>query len=479
MIKKIITFFIGITTLIITQGQDYHAIQGSSYAGGLGVHNNPASIVNVPTKWDITILGAQVKNATNAVTLYNFSYLNFMDTAEYLFNSGRYNRFLVLNDNINLLNTRIALNKKSSIAFGANIKSYVRAKTSDYYFIDTMQRAFDFFQLNDPSQSYTADVAHSAWIELYATYARTVFDNESSRLNAGITLKAMRGISGAYGRLTSGKFSATSNGDFSITGGAMQYGYSANYDRWNEDNNTSDNLNALVRNSTGRLAMDIGFEYLVKPLHTVDIYDEDDYFDYDWKIGVSLLDVGANSFKHGRESRLFAGIKNGITSQSIESKFDSTITSVKNFNDSMATIVSQANALRGQFSVVNPTRLVINIDRFIYKEFSVNAELSLNVPGSLLKNYIYVQQLNLLTITPRWERKNLGFYMPIQYNNHQQLWIGAAMRAGPVLLGFHNLGNIFSKSKVQNGGGYIAFTIRASGKTEKDSRGKRLNCPWP
>ncbi|MBC7423753.1 MAG: hypothetical protein H7334_09900, partial [Ferruginibacter sp.] len=34
--------------------QNYHAINGSSYAGSLGVGNNPASIVHVPYAWDVT-----------------------------------------------------------------------------------------------------------------------------------------------------------------------------------------------------------------------------------------------------------------------------------------------------------------------------------------------------------------------------------------------------------------------------------------
>jgi len=463
------------------KGQNYHAINGSSYAGSLGVHNNPSSIVNTASKWDLTLFGAQVKNSTNAVTLHNVSYTHFRDTAELSFNNGNYSRFLVVNDNINILNARIAIDKKNSIAFGANIKNYLRVNTSDYNYIDTIQRAYDFFSLNDASKTYSADVAHSAWIELYGSYGRTIFDNESSRLNAGITVKLTRGISGAYGRFSSGHFSSTSQNnqlDYAVTGGSLQYGYSSNYDKWKDENTTSQNLNTFLRNSQGRFSFDLGFEYLIKPLQTVTIYDDDEYYDYDWKIGVSVLDIGSNRYSYGRESRLFSGIKNNITSNVIEAKFDSTITSVRNFNDSMATIVNQARALRGQFSVINPTRLVINVDRFIYKGFSINAELSVNAPTSMLKNYLYVQDLNLFTLTPRWETKKWGAYLPIQYNNKQQFWVGAAFKAGPLLIGFHNLSNILGKSKIQNGGGYFALILHAPGDTDKDRMDKRLNCPW-
>ena len=55
----------------------------------------------------------------------------------------------------------------------------------------------------------------------------------------------------------------------------------------------------------------------------------------------------------------------------------------------------------------------------------------------------------MITITPRWETKKLGAYLPIQFNNQNQFWMGAALKAGPLLIGVHNLANLFSKSSVQ------------------------------
>jgi hypothetical protein len=129
--------------------------------------------------------------------------------------------------------------------------------------------------------------------------------------------------------------------------------------------------------------------------------------------------------------------------------------------------------------VLNPTRLVANVDHYLTGNFYLNAELSVNIPLTFLsKSYFNVKAMNLLTVTPRWETKRLGFYLPVQFNNQNQFWVGAAFKAGPLLLGFHNLVNLFSKSSTQNGGGYLALIFRASkgpdGKTDS-----RLNCPKP
>ncbi|HSC37338.1 MAG TPA: hypothetical protein VLD19_05695, partial [Chitinophagaceae bacterium] len=76
----------------------------------------------------------------------------------------------------------------------------------------------------------------------------------------------------------------------------------------------------------------------------------------------------------------------------------------------------------------------------------------------------------------RWETKKWGYYLPIQFNNKNQLWIGGAVKAGPLILGIHNWANMFSSSSTQNGGGYIALVFHSSDFASKKSD-KRLDCP--
>ena len=67
--------FLSLLAIVIVSGaaaQNYHAVNGSPYAGSLGVHNNPASILMAPDKWDITLLGVQGKITTNTFTINNY-----------------------------------------------------------------------------------------------------------------------------------------------------------------------------------------------------------------------------------------------------------------------------------------------------------------------------------------------------------------------------------------------------------------------
>jgi hypothetical protein len=69
----------------------------------------------------------------------------------------------------------------------------------------------------------------------------------------------------------------------------------------------------------------------------------------------------------------------------------------------------------------------------------------------------------------------------------KQFWIGGAFKAGPLLLGIHNLANVFLKNSTQNGGFYLAITLRPGSSHDKSSgdddqklsrrERKKLDCP--
>ncbi|MFM2361802.1 MAG: hypothetical protein RLZZ316_704 [Bacteroidota bacterium] len=477
MRSKIINYFICFLLPVFTMAQNYRALHGSPYAGSLGVHNNPASILHAPYKWDLTLFGAQFKTSTNAITVVDYSLLSNPANSKYFFNNGAYKRFADQMVNFNLLNARIAIGKKKAIAFGVNIRGYNNLHTGSFNYIDTARTFGDFFKQN-PNTTFQMDQVHSAMAEFYITYSQTIFDNSTARLNAGITVKGGRGISGNQLSLLNGSVSNTIVNNrpvYTVNNALLQYGYSSNYDRMPQGG--TNNLANFFKYTEGAATIDGGIEFIIKPQEVADYYDDDNFYDYNWKLGLSILDAGLANFKYGTESRVASGVKAGITDIQLDNTFDSTITSLKIFNDSLAAVAGSISNIGGNhFQVINPMRVVLNADRFIYGAFFVNAELSVNIPTGFLKDYKRVNEINLLTITPRWETRKWGAYLPFSFNTNNQFWIGGAFKAGPLLIGVHNWSNVFSKKKIQNGGGYIALVLRA----REDVAGKkdrRLNCP--
>lgn len=469
---------IGLICSVAGRAQDYHAIEGSPYAGAIGVANNPASILSTPYPWDITLFSAQEKNTTNAVTFSNFSLLS-RDTIHYHFTGGDYSRYAAFNFNLHLFNMRLALGRKQAIAFGANLRGYTAVRTGAVNYSQGLTNMNQFFNINE-NTAYNATMVSSSWAELFATYSRTIWDDEYGRFNAGITLRGMRGLSGAYAQLESGSVNRTippgsAQTIYDLAAGSGRYGYSSNYDYWKSNKSTEQNIADFLGHTRPGAAVDLGAEYLVKR-QAVHIYgDPDNYFDYEWKIGVSLLDVGENVYKYGSQSRVVSQPRTDVSDAGLDEKFDK-IKTLAGFNDSLRSIVNSFSALNGFFKVWNPARLVVNIDRPLQDRFALNADLTVNLGGSNKGTRLFTKEITLLAVTPRWETRSLGGYLPVQVTTDGKVWVGGAFKAGPLLLGVHNWSNLFTKTKMANGGLYMALVIKP-GKGFSLKEDKKYTCP--
>ena len=459
------------------RAQDYQAINGSPFAGSMGVANNPATILSTPYPWDITIFSVQLKNTTNAVTFSNFSYLKHGDTLGYQWRPGYLRRYASFNYNVHLLNARFALGRKQAIAFGANLRGYGAARTGNTNYNDTLQDMNQFFNINE-NTTYRAQFVTSSWLELYGTYSRTLWEDSYGRLNAGVTLHAQRGISGAFAQLANGSVNRSVLDTltiYSLAAGNAKYGYSANYDYWHTNNSTTKNLQDFLGHTRAGAAIDLGVEYLVKT-QSVHLYnDDDDYYDYEWKFGASLMDLGANVYQYGTQSRAASNPRSDISDLNLNEKFDY-VSSLADFNDSLATIVNTISRLTGKFKIWNPARFILNVDRPLPEHFALNTELTLNLGGSNTGQRLFTKEITLLAVTPRWETKTLGGYLPVTVTTDGRVWVGGAAKVGPLLFGVHNWATVFSKTKAQNGGFYLSVVIRP-GKGFARTEDKQYSCP--
>jgi len=464
-------FISGLLLFNYSVAQNYQAINGSRFAGSMAALNNPASIVHVPYGWDVTPFAVQFKQSTNTFKVNNFSLLSKPTNVTVAAVNGVQKRYAFANQDIRLLNTRIRLNDKAAIAFGANIRNYAYFNSGNSNWQDTAFSLADYLKINLDHRPLSANAAAATWAELYASYAQTIFSDEYKILNAGITLQLNRSIAGLYGILNNANYFTTivNKPIYLLTTGNLQYGYSANVDKVDTNKTANANTSALLQNNSYSIGATIGIEYIFKTERNIRLADDlQDDFAYNTKIGISLADIGSNKFTYGSKSIAATAGLPGITDTVLENKFKPVLT-INGFNDSLASISSSFTQLNGNFYIYKPTRVVINVDQHLTDNFYLNAELTIPILPVFAKNILFIRDINLLAITPRWETKTFGAYLPILVNIRQQLWVGAAFKAGPVLFGTHNLANLFGKNSIQSGGLYLAFTIRPGKK--KDGKG--------
>lgn len=447
------------------QGQEYRALNGSAYAGSISVTSNPASIVRLPYSWDFSPVAMQVKYATNAIHVLGASYLSKWKNADVdvRLKNGNFRRYAFANMDIRLLGTRIRLNEHSAIAFGITGRTYLSIKSSVINGQDSLGSLREFLGVNQHNMPLSGNARASAWMGYEGTYARTVKFINNAQLNAGITLSLNRSLAGGF--INASDFSVlpgsvNNQPGYYLADGYLDYGYSGNLDGLDTVLTFLSGWKSFFKNTHYALGLSLGAEYIMPGYYN-------DESDVDFKIGVSLLDIGKSTFQYSTYSRTGRYNQPNISDSLVEQKFSELI-DAESLADSLQTIAGTINPLTGIFSIKPPTRLVINADKRVAENFFIHADVSIPLSATASKKKMNVQDMNLANLTFRYETDHFGFYLPVSLNNQMHGWVGGAVRAGPLLLGVHNWATIISKSKIQTGGMYLALIFRFGNKVNEE-----------
>ena len=456
------------------EAQQYHAIHGSSYAGAAGIFNNPASGVNSIYKWDLNVFSFQTTIASNHLSLLNTSLTN-PSNAIVSFNEGRNSHYLHQNMHLNLFTFQYNIDQKRSFSIGLSAKMYNHLKTSHLFINDTISSNLSFLKANRTTPFMEGYLTHAGWMETNLNYSQVLFESSNQRLSAGVTINLLRGISGAFAKINKISVSEFVNNGidtgYTLVSGGVNYAYSTNYDNMYSNTASSQLVKDFLKNTKSSIGISMGLEYT--------IYKNDTYqqasnhpTNYSWKFGLSIMDIGHNTFKPSEFSGKFYTPQTNITDPVVATKL-SNISAIEILRDSLKTIFQNYDALTSNFTISTPTRIILNIDKMLGNHFAVNTELTLNLFSTANYSKLLTRELNLVTLTPKWETVLLGFYMPIQYNTQGNLWMGIACKLGPLTLGLHDISWMKNIHTI-NGGGYILFSLHPFNTKKVISR---FDCP--
>ncbi len=449
--------------------QNYHAYNGSPYAGIFSLYNNPASTVNTAFRWDVNVVSLQGYISNK---LLDVSGLSGKDTIRWNVTEGTSKRYLHGIADVELLNFRFNIDKKTAVAFALRGRTYNHLKTDAFNWSDTVTTLNSFLHTNTNVQYLQGFTTHSGWVEADFNIARVLYEDMNNKFSAGITIGYMRNLSGAFAALKRITYTeqTDASGNFIqiINGGTATATYSDNYDLAGNNNNS---IKTFLKNTLSTFNFSIGAEWLFKKPN---IYEDEPITNtnYDWKIGVSILDIGKSKFNPAQGSFEASVPKSlPVSEVDIERRFKN-IGSLQRLRDSINATFGNVQDIAEAFSISTPTRFLINVDKNFGNNFYTNAQLNINFFSTEPMDKINTRELNGLTVTPRWEKKNIGFYMPVQFNTQGNLLVGGAVKLGPLLIGLHNLDWLFGRMDKLRGGGYIAIHIKPKDSTEKT----RMDC---
>ncbi len=453
--KKII-FFAFLFTALCSKAQVNDVLKASQFGGITNVSFNPA-IADNPFLVDINLVSAGVGFENNYIGISPKTFTNHS-----LFNDPNFQADQ-LTERLNGDPKKLFLgmqvqgplsfmvsfgkkrNNKNAIGFSYHANSIVnidgvgeRFARSAYYGLGNKADSitgFDYQNLSNQNLSVKA----LAWADMGITYSRVLYDEGAHMLKAGVTGKAIIGLAGGYISSNNINYKIRGYDTLDIYNSDISYGHSAALSNA-QSLTASDILNGKSKVSFGA---DLGVVYEWRPDKDKYQYDYDcqkwylnDVKKYKLSVGFSVIDIGRVMFAQPNDvSSYHANVvgwdvaNSGINSVN---SFDSVVHNTNGFS------AIKANS----FKMWLPTRFNLYIDYNIYKGIGLN--LNGIISPTLAKQDNQVHYPTSVALTPKYDMKWFGVYIPLTYNEFGNFGAGAGLRAGPLFVTSSNLITAFA-----------------------------------
>ncbi len=458
------------------KSQDFIGFNQSNYAGVTGVYQQPASIVDGRMKFDMNLLGLNVmaynnyigidrsalkrtKDANGNTTFDAFNDPNFANN--YLTEkTNSSDKGIYFSNRITGPSFMVNLNRKNAIALTTGVRNYINI---DGISPELAKLAYNEFKY--PSlwvqnlQNKNLSIQEMSWAEYGLTFAHVFKDDNEHYFKAGATVKLLQGIQSAYVFVSDLNYNFQTKDTLSIFNSDVNYGHSDNL-KLNEipigKTGTGTNIFDYSQSYPG-IGFDFGVVYEWRPDYKKYKYDMDGQKDlwrkdknkYKLKIGLSVTDIGSIKFKKGGIANDFQANVSLWNLKPISPK------TIGEFDDTLASRYGTNG--ESSYRMNLPTAISVQIDYQIWKDFYVN--LTPFLAFQYKKNDTKVHDISSIAITPRWDHKWFGVFVPVQYNFFDGFRLGAAVRLGPLVVGTSNLSPIIGQKTIYGADVYTMIKI--------------------
>ena len=477
MKRKSTNYFIAFIFTILTGNifaQDIPGFNMSNYAGVSGIDIQPASIADMRYKFDLELVGVGIDLNNNYIgangssirdgSIFKPYYGNFQTHFMYE-NTSNNDKAVGMNIGAQLPSFAVSFSKSFSVGFTWRVRELFNIDNTSYplaHFIYTGLSSNDPTNLENFNQGHTNNgfnVNEMMWREYGLDLALVVYNKGPHFLKVGVRPKLEEGIQSMYLYASDLQYNFKDSHYLSLYNSKFSFGETQNlFDIAAGKISFAD----LVFNTTAATsyAADIGVVYEWRPDYQNFLYDMDgktnlerrDKNKYKLRVGASVLDIGNITFQKGQDVLDFAA--NQLENWYI-GKLNFGPNLVSGLNDSIIknSVQKVNNNIHNNFVYTNnkptytfalPTAFSLQVDYNIYKDLYIN--LTTNTAPRWLNVQSQVSTLSYYNITPRWDNKWLGAFVPIGINGYGQVTMGAIFRLGPLIIGSSNaLSSLVSK----------------------------------
>lgn len=436
---------------------------GGNYAGVNSLVLNPAGIVDSRFKVDIALTGVNAYVGNNYVgvdrlAIFNPSYFNDKDFADkYLLRLNNKNTYSgYVNASIQLPSALITLTKNDAIAIGGRVRSVTNVNGLEQPIMDLVWNS-----LNYPvnwKQQFTnkrVEAQTNVWAEYGISYGRVLYNKGAHFLKGGITVKLLQGLGSGHMFATDVSYKFENADTVDIVKANVQYGHSDNLN-FGKQGQTFEYK--FIANPT--VGFDFGFEYEWRPKWADYQYEMDgkkglwrrDKNKYKLKVGFSMLDLGSIRYQKSPASRNFTADVNDLPTSAFNN-----IKDVQSFDSTLNSLFVNTPD-KGNYRMGLPSAISFQVDWNIWKGLYLNFTPFISLtPGinNPNKNRVW----NNYSLTPRYELKWFGVYLPNSYNTLSGYNSGISLRLGPVVIGSGTIFSSLGKKAVREADVHVLFKI--------------------
>lgn len=409
--------------------QSFIGNRSGNYTGVNGAFFNPANIADNRYKWNVNLLGinAGIGNTTTSFSLKNLSETLDGDADSLIFGTSGKDINGAVNIDFFGPSFMFNINKKTSIALTTRVRAMANITDVSGKLIQSINNDINgglpYSLNNNNNQKITAN----GWTDFGVTVGRVLLDKGIHFIKGGITLKYLAGVGNSY--ININKLNATIDQDVDNTAyltnanGAVGIGYAdIDFDKF-------ESSDAFKFNGKG-FGGDLGLVYEFRP--DAEKLTERYQNKYKLKVGIALLDIG--SIKYEPKPNEFGNYTMHVPSGQkwYPDDIDGSIAEIKEYFDG-SPYFTRENAGQSSYKVSLPTNLQLNIDYAVTNMLYVEAagQINLAQKSNRYNSFYY----NTFALTPRYEGRRIGVYLPLSYNELTHFNAGIAFRLGQLYIG--------------------------------------------
>jgi hypothetical protein len=454
-VLRIVLVVVFLFSIVKSNAQELWGIANSNYAGQMGLTMNPASVVGEPFNWELHLLSLDANAANNYIYLKKGRGAISMSNSSDESTTDRYTTSDKWSFGSTFFKAPAFLysQKKFGLAFSTSLRGGYSALDVPWHLAKFAYEGFEY----DPLQTYFFEggnikVGMISWQETAITVGALALDDGANYLTFGLTGKNNRGFEAAYVNLNAVTYNSAADSLLIVQNINMDYGHSL------PEENEFQLSNILSKRGKG-WGINAGLQYYRN--RNANFYKpcaNNDEKPYDFKLGVSIIDLGYMTFN--RETRTYQFENLSTDWFYIDTAKFMDATQIDSMFSAQFTGKPTNTRFARSFKIATPAAVSVQFDLALDNHFFVNV----SAIQRIVLSKIALRRMNQIALTPRYERKRFEVAVPISFYEQYKPRVGLGVRWGVLTFGSDMLSPLFGLTDSYGADFYLGLSIKSKGK---------------